>query len=63
MTLQTTVIDSAVNKKYSDFSATIKTELQSKLSNHEVSIKYASDFDKIQTMKTMFAKINDVSEE
>lgn len=63
MALDNTVIDKAVEKKYTEFSAAIKTELQTKMSNHPDSIKYMSDYDKIQDMKQMFAKISNPSEE
>ena len=58
MSLETGVIDSAVNKKYSEFSDAIKTELKTKLANNSDIKKYVDDFDKIQQMKTLFAKIN-----
>jgi 5'-deoxynucleotidase YfbR-like HD superfamily hydrolase len=63
MTLDKTVIDKAVEKKYTEFSDVIKTELQNKMSSHPDAVKYAGDYDKIQTMKQMFAQINGQSEE
>lgn len=63
MTLDTTVIDKAVNKKYTEFSDVIKTELHNKLTNHPDTVKYANDYDKVQTLKHMFAEINGKSEE
>lgn len=61
--LDTTVIDKAVDKKYTEFSKAIKTELQNKMTNHDDAKKYASDYDKIQDMKQMFAKIGSETEE
>lgn len=63
MALNNTVINKALEKKYTEFSDAIKTELQTKMTNHPDSMKYASDFDKIQDMKQMFAKISNPSEE
>lgn len=63
MGLGTSVINSAVNKKFTEFSVAIKQELHNKLSNHEDIKKYASDYDKIQQMKAAFAKINGSTEE
>lgn len=56
------VIDDATNKKYSAFSDAIKVELRNKMANHSVSKSYTSDFDKIQQMKSAFAKINSSEE-
>jgi hypothetical protein len=63
MTLDKTVIDKAVDKKYTEFSDVIKTELYNKMSKHPDAVKYAADYDKIQDMKQMFAQINGQSEE
>jgi hypothetical protein len=63
MTLDKTVIDKAVDKKYTEFSDVVKTELYNKMSSHPDAVKYAGDYDKIQTMKQMFAQINGPSEE
>lgn len=63
MSLDKTVINSAVDKKYTEFSAAIKTELQNKLSSHPTSVTYASEYDNIQTVKQKFAEINGQSEE
>jgi hypothetical protein len=63
MSLDSTVIDMAVNKKYTEFSASVKTEIQNKLTNHPISVKYAGEYDKIQQMKQVFSQINGQSEE
>lgn len=61
--LDKTVIDSAINKKYTEFSNSIKTELQNKMTNHPDSVAYAKEFDKIQDMKQAFAAITSSSDE
>lgn len=58
MSLEKTVIKSAVDKKYTEFSNAIKQELHNKMANSDIGKSYASDFDKIQQMKASFAKIN-----
>lgn len=58
MSLDTQTIDKAVNKKYSEFSDAIKQELQAKMTSHSDAKQYASDYDKIQDMKTLFAQIS-----
>jgi|WetSurMetagenome_2_1015567.scaffolds.fasta_scaffold192319_2 hypothetical protein len=63
MSLETSVIQNAMDKKYTDFSAAVKIELQNKMSNHSTSTKYASDYDKIQQMKSVFAKISNSTKE
>lgn len=63
MTLDTTTISKAVDKKYTEFSDSIKTELHRKISNHPDTLKYAAEYDKIQTIKQKFAEINGPSEE
>ena len=61
--LDKTVIDSAVDKKYTEFSASIKAELQGKMTAHPDMQKYAADYDKIQDMKQAFAEITSATEE
>ena len=63
MSLDTNIINSAANKKYTEFSDAIKAELRAKFAEHPVSKKYASDYDSIHTMKQMFAEINAHAEE
>jgi len=54
-----TILSSAINKKFTEFSDSIQEELHKKLANHYVFKKYASEFDKIQSMKIAYADIND----
>lgn len=61
--LDKTVIDKAVGKKYSDFSDAVKAELQNKMTNHPDAKNYASEYDKIQDMKKLFAKVTANTEE
>jgi hypothetical protein len=63
MSLEKTVIDKAVGKKYTEFSDSIKAELYTKIRNHPNSVAYASEYDKVQTIKQKFADISDQSEE
>jgi hypothetical protein len=63
MNLDKTVIDKAVDKKYTDFSDIIKTELYTKIRNHQSSVAYATEYDKVQSVKQKFAEINGPSEE
>ncbi len=52
------VIDNAIDKKYTEFSDAIKQELSNKMNNNADIKQYKSDFDKIQDIKNIFAKIN-----
>ena len=52
------IIQSAKDKKYTEFSNAVKDELKSKLSNHEISQNYASEYDRIQQMKDVFSQIS-----
>lgn len=63
MNLDKTVINKAVDKKYTEFSDTIKTELYSKMSNHPNAVAYATAYDNVQIVKQKFADINGTSEE
>lgn len=63
MNLDKTVITKAVDKKYTEFSDTIKTELYNKMSSHPNAAAYAAEYDKVQTVKQKFAEINGPSEE
>ena len=58
MSLEKEVIKSAVDGKYTEFSNAIKQELRNKMANSDVGKSYASNYDKIQSMKQAFAKIN-----
>jgi len=61
MSLDIDVINSATDKKYTEFSDAIKAELHNKMSNNDISKKYASDYDSIQSMKKLFAQINNTA--
>jgi hypothetical protein len=63
MTLDTTIIGKAVDKKYSEFSDSIKAELYRKMTNNPDAVKYRTDYDNIQSMRQKFAEINGQSEE
>jgi len=63
MALDGTVIDSAIEKRYTDFSKSIKAELHRKLASHETVKNYVTDFDKIQNMKSSFANIGSAEEQ
>jgi hypothetical protein len=58
-----TILKSAEDKKYTDFSNAVKQEMKTKLSNHPTIKKFTNDFDKIQQMKSAFKKINTDFEE
>jgi hypothetical protein len=63
MNLNKTVIDNAVDKKYTMFSDAIKTELYKKMSNHPQAVAYATTYDNVQSVKQKFAEINGAPEE
>lgn len=63
MGLEIKDIQNAVEKKYSAFSDAVKIELKNKISNHPESKSYATEYDRIQNMKSLFAKINGNTEE
>jgi len=52
------VITTAVQKKYTEFSKLIKSELHSKLSDNEDIAKYSAETETMQILKTQFADIN-----
>lgn len=62
MSLNKDVINTALNGKYSEFSDAIKQELKTKMSSHDVSKNYCSEYDKIQNMKELFSKISNSGE-
>lgn len=47
----------AADKKYTDFSNAVKTELKQKLSDHSTIQNYKSEFERIQNMKDLFSQI------
>jgi len=63
MAIDQETLNLASDEKFTDFSKAVKQELNNKLSNHKVSKKYVSDFDKIQDMKKTFAKITNANDE
>jgi hypothetical protein len=58
MTLDKTILDKAVDGKYTEVSDAVKGVLHNKLTNHDDSVKFATSVDKIQQFKTKFAEIN-----
>lgn len=56
--MDTNIIQSVKDKKFSEFETAVKQELKNKLANSPEVKKYASDYDKIQSLKDTFAKIN-----
>lgn len=56
--MDTNILRSAEDKKFTDFSDAVKQELKTKLASHPKTVAYSNDFDKIQQMKSVFAKIN-----
>lgn len=62
MSLDSGVVQLAVDKKYTDFEQAIKSELTAKLSDNAVIKKYSKEFDKIQHMKSEFSRINSIGE-
>lgn len=58
----TNIMQSVADKKYTEFSTAVKQELLNKVSNTETMKNYTSEFDRIQTMKSLFAQINKTGE-
>lgn len=58
----TNIMQSVADKKYTEFSTAVKQELLNKVSNTETMKNYTSEFDRIQTMKNLFAQINKTGE-
>ena len=56
------IMQSVADKKYTEFSTAVKQELLNKVSNTETMKNYTSEFDRIQTMKSLFAQINKTGE-
>ena len=52
------IIKLATEKKYTDFSDAIKTELKTKLASHDVVSNYVSEIEKINNLRDAFSKIN-----
>jgi len=58
----TNIMQCVADSKYTEFSTAVKNAMKDKLSNSETISNYTSEFDKIQHMKSLFAKINKVGE-
>lgn len=56
--MNTAILKHAGDRKFTDFSNAVKSELKNKLANREEIKTYISDFDRVQQMKSMFAQIN-----
>jgi len=63
MELTTQTLDLASDKKFTEFSKAVKTELKNKLKNRPEIQQYVSDYDKIQQMKSKFAEISQIDSE
>lgn len=55
-------IENAIEGKFTDFSKAVKDELHSKLSSHEISVDYKTQFDSIKNMKQQFTNISGYEE-
>ena len=62
MSVDQSALDAVKDKKFTEFSDAVKHELKQKLSNHKITKKYVSDYDKIKQMKDSFAKIANINE-
>ena len=62
MSVDQSALDAVKDKKFTEFSDAVKQELKQKLSNHKITKKYVSDYDKIKQMKDSFAKIANINE-
>ena len=51
------IIDLAVQKKYSDFAGAVKSELHTKMKNHEDIKSFSTEYDRLQGLKTKFSQI------
>jgi hypothetical protein len=61
MSLNVSVIDSAVQKRFTEFSLAVSNELRSKLSTHPSIVAYTQEFDKIRKLKDSFSNISNPS--
>jgi hypothetical protein len=55
--MDSSVIDKAVEGKYTEFSREIKKELYKRMAAADVSMEYAREYDKIHSMKRDFSDI------
>lgn len=58
MTIDENAIKLATDKKYTEFSDSIKSSLNTKLSNHKVFKEFADRAQKRETLKNIFSGIN-----
>jgi len=61
--LEPSDLESAVDKRYTDFSNAIKQELANKVANNPVIQNFETEFDRIQKLKGIFAQINSTVKE
>lgn len=61
MSLNVSVIDSAVQKRFTEFSLAVSNELRNKLSNHPDIVEYSQEFDRIKKLKDEFTNITNPS--
>jgi hypothetical protein len=61
MSLNVSVIDSAVQKRFTEFSLAVSNELRNKLSTHPSIVAYTQEFDKIRKLKDSFSNISNPS--
>lgn len=61
--LEPSDLESAVDKRYTDFSNAIKQELANKVANSPVIQNFETEFDRIQKLKGIFAQINSTVKE
>ena len=61
MGLNVSVIDSAAQKRFTEFSLAVGNELRSKLSNHPDVVAYSQVFDRIRKLKDEFSNISNPS--
>lgn len=52
------VMQAVADKKYTEFSTAVKAELANKLAATEQMKNYVSEFDRIQSMKSLFAQVS-----
>lgn len=63
MKLDKSVFKLAIDKKYYDFSNSIKSVLSAKMGNHAIMKSYTANVNQINSLKDNFLKINNTSEE
>lgn len=61
MSLNVSVIDSAVQKRFTEFSLAVSNELRSRLSSHPDIVAYSQEFDRIRKLKDSFSNISNPS--